>query len=150
MVRVATSTDIAEIVRLTNLAFRVEDFFIDGDRTDATDVAGKMVGDNACFLVIEDEICRVLLASAYVEIRGPRGYFAMLAVDPARQKTGLGRRLLDAIEAHCRAAGCSAIEHHRRELADRTAALLHKARIRDHRHGAADYTRPQTRRATSS
>lgn len=110
IVRVATSTDISEIVRITNLAFRVEDFFIDGDRTDAADVAGKMVGDNACFLVIEDAIRRVLLASAYVEIRGPRGYFAMLAVDPARQKTGLGRQLFEAIDAHCRAAGCRAID----------------------------------------
>lgn len=110
IVRAATSTDISEIVRITNLAFRVEDFFIDGDRTNAADVAGKMAGDNACFLVIEDAIHRALLASAYVEIRGPRGYFAMLAVDPTRQKTGLGFQLFEAIEAHCRAAGCNGID----------------------------------------
>jgi ribosomal protein S18 acetylase RimI-like enzyme len=110
IVRLATPADVAEIVRISNLAFRVEDFFIDGDRTDAADVASKMANENACFMVIEDAAHRALLASAYVEIRGPRGYFAMLAVDPARQNAGLGRRLFNAIEAHCRAAGCSAID----------------------------------------
>ena len=109
-VRVATPADITEIVRITNLAFRVEDFFIDGDRTDAADVAGRMAGEHAAFLVIDDGTSSALLASAYVEIRGARGYFAMLAVDPAQQQTGLGRRLFNAIEAYCRAAGCRALD----------------------------------------
>jgi len=110
IVRIATPADVAEIVRITNLAFRVEDFFIDGDRTDAADVASRLTHDHACFLVVEDPARAQLVASVYVEIRGPRGYFAMLAVDPSRQKTGLSRLLINAVDAHCRAAGCCAID----------------------------------------
>jgi len=43
-------------------------------------------------------------------VRGERGYFGLLAVDPARQKAGLGRRLVEAAESHCRAAGCRAMD----------------------------------------
>lgn len=109
-VRLATPADVAEIVRVTNLAFRVEDFFIDGDRTDAADVAGRMARADGCFLVIDAATPPALLASAHVEVRGERGYFAMLAVDPAQQKTGLARRMFTAIEAHCRAAGCRILD----------------------------------------
>lgn len=46
----------------------------------------------------------------YIEIRGERGYFGMLSVDPDVQGTGLGRVLVEAAEAHCRAAGCRALD----------------------------------------
>lgn len=70
MVRVATLADIPEIVRVTNAAYRVEDFFIDGDRA----------------------------------------YFGMLSVAPAHQKTGLARKLIDAVEARARERGCRILE----------------------------------------
>jgi ribosomal protein S18 acetylase RimI-like enzyme len=108
--RTATSADIPEIVRVANAAFRVEDFFIDGDRTNADDVAVQMARPHACFLVIDGEPATQLSASVFVEIRGARGYFAMLAVDPALQKSGLGRRLVEAVEGHCRGAGCDALD----------------------------------------
>jgi len=41
-----------------------------------------------------------------VEVRGERGYFGLLAVDPALQRSGLGSRLVAAAEEYCRAAGC--------------------------------------------
>lgn len=109
-VRIATPTDIPEIVRLTNLAFRVEDFFIDGDRTDLADVSERMAREAGCFLVIDGPKQGALVASAYVELRGPRGYFAMLAIDPARQGSGLGREVVHAIEERCRAAGCQGVD----------------------------------------
>src|SRR5205085_10009765 len=47
-----------------------------------------------------------LAACVWVEVRGDRGYFGMLAVDPVEQGCGLGRLLVGAVENHCRAAGC--------------------------------------------
>ncbi len=109
-VRVATPEDIPEIVRVANAAFRVEDFFIDRDRTSADDIAAHMARPGACFLVIDRPPDHGLAASVLVEVRGARGYFAMLSVDPALQKTGLGRTLFEAIEAYCLAAGCIALD----------------------------------------
>jgi len=108
--RVATLVDIPEIVRVTNAAFRVEDFFIVGDRTHAADITAKMAGAHACFLVIDAPSKSGLMASAFVELRGDRGYFGMLSVDPAQQKQGLGRIMFNAIEARCRKAGCIALD----------------------------------------
>jgi GNAT superfamily N-acetyltransferase len=66
-----------------------------------------MAQPHSAFLVVDDpDVTGRLRGSVYVETRGDRGYFAMLAVDPAHQGTGLGRRLLGAVEDHCRAAGC--------------------------------------------
>ncbi|HUO60248.1 MAG TPA: GNAT family N-acetyltransferase, partial [Candidatus Acidoferrales bacterium] len=39
-----------------------------------------------------------------------RGYFGMLAVDPSRQGTGLGRKMVDAAEDHCRRVGCTHVD----------------------------------------
>ena len=46
----------------------------------------------------------------YVELQGERAYFGLLAVDPARQHRGLGRRLIDEAENHARADGCHAMD----------------------------------------
>lgn len=112
--RVATPDDIPEIVRVTNAAYRVEDFFIDGDRTHAAEVSDKLRDERAVFLVVDrpDEAgaARQLAASVYVVVRGDRGYFGMLSVDPAMQKRGFGRVLIDAIDAHLRAAGCAVVD----------------------------------------
>lgn len=61
------------------------------------------------FLVAEDEAGRVV-ASVYTELRGERSYFGMLAVDPARQGSGLGRVMVEAAENHCRARGSQWME----------------------------------------
>jgi len=42
----------------------------------------------------------------YAEVREERGYFGLLAVDPARQRSGIGTVLIAAAEEHCRAAAC--------------------------------------------
>ena len=105
--RRAQPDDMSEIVRVTNLAYIVESFFIDGERTHEAEVRALMAQPQSAFLVIDDPaVDGRLLASVYVETRDDRGYFAMLAVDPVHQRTGLARRLLQAVEEHCRARGC--------------------------------------------
>jgi ribosomal protein S18 acetylase RimI-like enzyme len=106
-IRVATMHDVPELVRVINLAYRVEDFFIDGDRTNAIDVRERLDKPAGSFLVIDGRVSGTLAAAVYTEIRHDRGYFAMLSVDPSCQKSGLGRQLVEAVEHRCRAAGCA-------------------------------------------
>jgi GNAT superfamily N-acetyltransferase len=99
--RTAESTDAENIARLVNAAFRPERFFIDADRTDPDKVRALL--EKGKFLLAEE--ADVLIACVYVELRGERGYFGLLAVDPARQRAGIGSRLIEAAEQYCRAAG---------------------------------------------
>jgi GNAT superfamily N-acetyltransferase len=101
-IRAATAADRDRIIPVVNAAFAVEDFF-DVPRTDQQDMAQLM--QTGTFLILEDGADRVL-ASIYVELRGERGYFGMLAVDPARQGMGLSRVMVEAAESHCRDRGC--------------------------------------------
>ena len=105
-IRVATPDDAADVATLITLAYRVEDFFIDGDRTDAADVRRHM--QHGVFLVLE--LDGALAAAVYVKVRAGSGYFGMLSVDPARQGEGLGRQLIEAAEEWCRTAGCTEME----------------------------------------
>jgi GNAT superfamily N-acetyltransferase len=107
--RLATAGDVPALVRLINRAYRVEDFFIDGDRTHQADVRERMARPHGCFVVIDDAP-GALAGAVYVEVRAGRGYFGMLSVDPDRQGRGLGRTLVLAAEAHCRAAGCQVLD----------------------------------------
>jgi GNAT superfamily N-acetyltransferase len=100
--RAAESADAEGIAQLVNAAFRPERFFIDADRTNPDKVRELL--EKGRFLLAEDD--GKLLACVYVELRGERGYFGLLAVDPARQRAGTGSRLIDAAEDYCRAAGC--------------------------------------------
>ena len=99
--RTAESTDAENIARLVNAAFRPERFFIDADRTDPDRVRALL--EKGEFLLAEE--AGVLVACVYVELRGERGYFGLLAVDPTRQRNGMGSRLIEAAEQYCRAAG---------------------------------------------
>jgi ribosomal protein S18 acetylase RimI-like enzyme len=104
--RVASLLDTEALVRLINSAFRVELPFIDGDRIDAEGARSYMAKGR--FLVAEDTAG--LAGCVYVELHGDRGYLGLLGVDPTRQGTGLGRKLMDAAERHFREAGCRAID----------------------------------------
>jgi len=95
------------VAALVTLAYRVEAFFVTGDRTNAADVRRRM--QRGEFLVLEDPP-GVLAGCVYVELRSDRGYFGMLSVDPARQGLGFGRALVAEAEARCRAAGCHEME----------------------------------------
>lgn len=106
-IREAAAADAAELATLINLAYRVEDFFIDGNRTDAEDVIAHL--RSGLFLIAEQDAR--LVGAVYVELRGDaRGYFGMLSVDPAVQGGGIGRKLIAAAENLCRARGCRIME----------------------------------------
>ncbi|MGB0082467.1 MAG: GNAT family N-acetyltransferase [Terracidiphilus sp.] len=104
--RVAAAIDRPHLIQLINAAFSVETF-LEGTRTDHRRLAAMMA--KGCILMAEDGEGR-LLASVYVERRGKRGYLGMLAVDPARQREGLGRRTVEAAENRFRRQGCEAVD----------------------------------------
>jgi len=105
-IRFAVLKDVESLARLINAAFVVEQPFIEGDRIDAKGVREYM--DKGKFLVAEDSAG--LAGCVYVELRGERGNVGLLGVDPARQGTGLGRKMMDAAENYFREAGCRAVD----------------------------------------
>ena len=99
LTRIASPEDTEALMRLINAAFVVERSFIDVERVRLDEV--RELQARGAFLVAgEMEAC------VYVEVRGGRGYFGLLSVDPARQGCGLGRAMVEAAEAHCRDRGC--------------------------------------------
>jgi predicted N-acetyltransferase YhbS len=102
-IRLAEARDVAAVVRLINVAFRAaESFFVASNRISCA--ALQLMLDKGNFLLATD--AAGLAGCVYVELRGERAYFGLLAVDPARQHRGLGRRLVGEAENHARAAGC--------------------------------------------
>lgn len=106
-IRPAEPCDAVAITRLINAAYRVEDFFKVGDRTNVREVADYLMHET--FLVCRDE-AEDIVGAVRVSVSGERGHFGMLSVAPAAQGSGLGRRLVEAAEAFCRDAGCSSID----------------------------------------
>jgi GNAT superfamily N-acetyltransferase len=102
----AELTDVDALAGLINAAFRVEQPFIEGDRIDAEGVRSYMA--KGTFLLAED--ANNLVGCIYVELRADRGYLGLLGVDPPRQGTGLGRKLMDAAENYFSKAGCQFVD----------------------------------------
>jgi ribosomal protein S18 acetylase RimI-like enzyme len=105
-IRPAIPADRPRLIPLIKSAFSVETF-LEGPRTDERRLYAAM--EKGTILVAEDAEGRPL-ASIYTELRGTHGYAGMLAVDPEHQKSGLGRRMMEAAEDHFRARGCDALE----------------------------------------
>lgn len=106
--RWARADDAAAVTRLVNAAYAVEQFFVRGDRVSMEVVKG-LIADSAVLVATDDDADDVT-ACVHIEIRGDRGYFGMLAVDPVRQGAGLGRALIAAAEGEARRAGCRAMD----------------------------------------
>jgi GNAT superfamily N-acetyltransferase len=103
-VRAAEPADAAELVRVINAAFNpAESFFVDGDRISLDEV--RRYFDKGVFLVAGD-----MAGCVYVELRSDRAYFGLLSVDPARQKSGVGKALIDAAETYGREHGCGSMD----------------------------------------
>jgi GNAT superfamily N-acetyltransferase len=105
-IRHADDADVEALAALINMAFRVELPFIEGDRTNPAGVREYM--KKGKFLLAEDS--SGLAGCVYVELRGNRGYLGLLGVEPRRQGTGLGRKLMAAAESFFRDAGCVAVD----------------------------------------
>ncbi|HZM53050.1 MAG TPA: GNAT family N-acetyltransferase [Vicinamibacteria bacterium] len=104
--RTAGLADAGVITAVINAAYQVERFFIDGDRTSEDEVRRYMA--KGAFLVAEEDGRPA--GCVYIEQRGDRGYFGLLAVDPAQHGKGLGRTLVEAAEERLRRAGCIAMD----------------------------------------
>jgi ribosomal protein S18 acetylase RimI-like enzyme len=106
VVRLATDADRARLIPLINSAFSIETF-LEGERTDEASLAEMMQKGN---LLAAEESDGRLVGCVYTEVRGERGYMGMLTVDPARQRSGLGTRIMEAAEEHLRSKGCVAVD----------------------------------------
>ncbi|MGA2886920.1 MAG: GNAT family N-acetyltransferase [Terracidiphilus sp.] len=102
----ATDAERPRLISLINAAFSVESFF-DGTRTDEERLAAMMrKGD----ILIAENASGELLGCVFTEVRGARGYLGQLAVDPAHQRAGLGRLILEAAEDHLRRQRCEGVD----------------------------------------
>jgi ribosomal protein S18 acetylase RimI-like enzyme len=100
--RPATDSDVEAIVTLVNRAFAIESFFKTGDRTDEAGICELLQHGPFLLLTGHDR----LIAAVHVELRGERIYIGMLAVDPTKQKLGIGARMMREAEDFGRRAGC--------------------------------------------
>jgi predicted N-acetyltransferase YhbS len=109
-IRAAVDADRARLVPLINSAFSIETF-LEGTRTDEERLAATMRKGEILLaeLVTEDQGGEPV-GCIYTEVRGERGYLGMLAVDPARQGTGLASLIVHAAEEHLRRLGCMAVD----------------------------------------
>lgn len=105
-IRAAAASDSGSLVSLINSAFAIEKF-LEGERTNEEQLRQMM--QKGQFLLSCDASGK-LIASVYVEVRGARGYFGMLSVNPEYQGNGLGTKMVRAAEEYCRGKGCSAMD----------------------------------------
>ena len=114
-IRTATSREAPVLARIINDAFVVEAFFKIGDRTSADEISVLMNAGGE-FLVVENAESGTetgtMCGCVYLKCSGDRAYFGMLSIDPVNQRRGLGRRLIDAVEARARERGCRGMDIH--------------------------------------
>jgi ribosomal protein S18 acetylase RimI-like enzyme len=91
---------------MINDAFTVETF-LEGTRTDVDRLTAYFLKGN---VLLAEDASGQLIGSIYTELRPPRGYLGMLAVDPAHQRSGHGRTLMIAGEDYLRGKGCQAVD----------------------------------------
>ena len=106
-ISLASPADVLAAIPLINEAFALVTF-LEGTRTDETRITEMM--EKGDFLVAKEDESARIIAAVYVEKREERGYFGMLAVEPSRQGSGLGRTMVEAAEEHCRKRGCTHID----------------------------------------
>jgi N-acetylglutamate synthase-like GNAT family acetyltransferase len=106
-IRTAGADDVPRIVALLNEAFAMERAFIARDRTSASEITHYL--ETGTFLVVDGD-AGDLAACMYLEQRGDRVYLGMLAVSPAQQGRGLGRRMMAAAERQAASLSCRAID----------------------------------------
>lgn len=113
-IKPATPADVPALVTLVNSAYRgeiskqgwtTEAHLLDGQRTDAKGLLDLLAPTEATILQCitpDGQLC----GSVYLQLRGDTLYMGMLSVVPNRQAQGIGKRLLQAAEAHARQQAC--------------------------------------------
>ena len=102
-IRKAGAGEAGAIVGVVNRAFRrAESFFVERERIDVESLRRMM--EKGGFLLAEDG--GGLAGCVYLELRGERAYFGLLAVEPSRQRQGVGGRLIREVEEAALGAGC--------------------------------------------
>jgi predicted N-acetyltransferase YhbS len=107
IIRTAGDADVDEIVSLVNTAYEVERFFVEGDRTSVEAIRADLASGT---ILVAHRSGEPLVGCVYVAIGLPRAYFGLLAVSPAEQGHGLGRRLIESTEDHARSAGAAVMD----------------------------------------
>ena len=104
--RAATADDVATIVDLATASYRAtgddagwttESHLLDGERTNPTEVQTAI--DDPDTAVVVAEVDGTVVGVIKVVRSAPNGaHFGLFAVDPRRQSSGTGSRLLDEVE----------------------------------------------------
>ena len=82
---------------------------IAGDiRTDEADVRSLMANETSTFLKCE-HAAEGIVGTVFLDKRGDKLYLGMFSVDTDWQGAGIGKRMLEAADAHARKLGCTAI-----------------------------------------
>ena len=105
-IRTASPKDAQPITDLINLAFEVERPFMQGDRIAIEDVQRRI--DIGKFFLAEDDAG--IAGCVYIELQNDRSYLGLLSIDPARQGTGLGKKLMSIAEQYARDHGSRAMD----------------------------------------
>jgi predicted N-acetyltransferase YhbS len=100
-IRLATEGDFNKVLQLINTAFEVERFFKAEDRVN--DSMLQEYFRKGVFLLCEEE--SGITGCVFVELKDSRAYLGLLSVDPSRQKSGIGRRLMASAEEFARESG---------------------------------------------
>jgi ribosomal protein S18 acetylase RimI-like enzyme len=111
-VRRARPSDTAALTELVNRAYAIEQFFIDGQRTTADEIAALIRSGGFLVLEYEGGICAAVLfqrPGQRDDLPPSHAYFGMLSVLPELQSLGLGRRLVQVAEAMAEASGATAM-----------------------------------------
>ena len=108
--RQGLSADIDKIVTLVDSAYRgdssragwtTEADFIDGQRTERQEIIEILERPASTILLCEED--EQLVATVQLNKSGEHAYLGMFAVDPLRQATGLGLKLLNQAESFVQA-----------------------------------------------
>lgn len=138
-----TTADWAAVLALIHRSFAYMDGVIDPPSSAhrlTLDSLKEKAREEIGFAAYEDG---GLAGCVFLAPRGDHAYVGKLAIDPARQKAGLGRVLMDAAEKEARRLGLGALELQARiELTGNHAAFARMGFAETARTAHAGYDRP--------
>jgi ribosomal protein S18 acetylase RimI-like enzyme len=113
----ATITDVPELVKLINSAYRGESSkqgwtteadLIDGQRINAESLE-QQIADPQTITLKNTNDEGLITGCVYLQKRADKVYLGMLTVSPTLQANGLGKQLLNAAEEYTRNINCTAV-----------------------------------------